>query len=115
MEQLGAHQQIVVEEFGRFFPVGANSSHSGSQVNDHIDGSRAAVIAQATGIGQQLADGVYISKVIVIAAGNDDFGGIVRFQLFNNVGTQETSSAGDNDSFVLPVMSLICSHTSFFL
>ncbi len=93
MEQLRAHHQIVVEEVGRVGAVGANAADGRGQVNDQ----------RRPGVAQQVADGLALAQVIVLAQGHEDAGRFAPLQRDDDVAAQEARAAGDDDALLAPI------------
>jgi hypothetical protein len=53
-------------------------------------------------VNEQPANGVNVSQVVVLAAGDDDFGCATRMNGLDEMGTEKTASTGNDDSFIVP-------------
>jgi len=93
LDELHAHQQVVVEEFAGALAVGADAADDGGEVDDHIRPRRF----------QQPADGRGVAQVAGGAARYHDVAAPPCAQPFHNVRAEETGPTRHDDRLVVPV------------
>ena len=94
--ELHTHHQVVVEELGRMFTVGADAAHLRGQMDDQI----------RFGIIQQTVDVLQIDQVVLRKIGHEDILRAAFLQLAHHNLTQKTGAAGHTYSFRFPEIFL---------
>ena len=97
MHQLHAHHQVVVKKFSRMFAVGANPTHLGCQMDDHI----------RFGIVQHLVYGILVNQIIFFNQWAQRFPSHRVPSVSGKPLTQKTRSASDAKAAILEEV-LIC-------
>jgi hypothetical protein len=87
LDELNAHDGIVVEEGTGVQPVGSNAAYNGCKVDDDV---RMQVVKHASYLGT-------ITKIIVMVSEWDDLGRPVLLQFLDEVSAQEAPATRDND------------------
>src|ERR1019366_4848631 len=91
LNELDAHDGVVIEETAGVLAVGADAAYDGSQVDQDL----------RLVFGEEALDGVGSGEIIFGVKRNKDVAAALALELFDQVAAEEPGAAGDHDALVV--------------